>query len=62
MKKEKLSLKSIKNVLSRQEMKKIMAGSGTPCIPIGQTYCNIPGSICCAGSFCYTPTGTCAAN
>lgn len=28
MKKEKLSLKGIKNVLSRSEMKKIMAGSG----------------------------------
>ncbi len=30
MKKEKLSLNSIKNVLTRAEMKKIMAGSG-PC-------------------------------
>ena len=28
MKKEKLSLKNIKNVLSKAEMKKIMAGSG----------------------------------
>jgi len=28
MKKEKLSLNSVKNVLSRGEMKKIMAGSG----------------------------------
>jgi hypothetical protein len=28
MKKEKLSLNGIKNVLSRKEMKKIMAGSG----------------------------------
>jgi len=33
MKKDKLSLKGIKNVLSRDEMKKIMAGSGysIPC-------------------------------
>lgn len=29
MKTEKLSLNNIKNVLSRSEMKKIMAGSGT---------------------------------
>lgn len=34
MKKEKLSLKSIKNVLSRREMKQIMAGSS-------------PGPNCC---------------
>lgn len=30
MKKEKLSLKGIRKVLSRSELKEIMAGSGTP--------------------------------
>jgi len=33
MKTEKLSLKSIKNVLSRNELKKIMAGSAPYCTP-----------------------------
>jgi hypothetical protein len=45
-------------VLSRGELKKIMAGSG-PCIPQGQTNCNNLGSTCCAGLRCYTLTGTC---
>lgn len=51
MKKEKLSLGSIKNVLSRAEMKKIMAGSGN---------CNLRGgacgpytqAVCCSGLQC----------
>lgn len=59
MKTEKLNLKSIKNVLSRAEMKKIMAGSGGSCVPLGQTNCNIPTTPCCAGLWCYTLTGTC---
>jgi hypothetical protein len=36
MKTEKMSLKGIKNVLSRGEMKKIMAGSGS-CVVGGET-------------------------
>lgn len=40
MKKEKLSLKGIKNVLSRDEMKKIMAGSA------GSVLCTYQGRIC----------------
>ena len=59
MKTEKLDLKSIKNVLSRTEMKKIMAGSGGTCVPHGQTNCNIPTTPCCTGLWCYTLTGTC---
>jgi hypothetical protein len=58
MKTEKLSLKGIKNVLSRAEMKKILAGSGS-CVPLGQTNCNIPTTPCCSGLWCYTLTGTC---
>jgi hypothetical protein len=50
MKIEKMSLKSIKNVLSRSEMKNIMAGSGP-----GRG-CGIQGSSClqscCAGFYC----------
>ncbi|MDB4903000.1 MAG: hypothetical protein JWQ63_2281 [Mucilaginibacter sp.] len=38
MKTEKMSLKGIKNVLSRAEMKKIMAGSGG---------CGTNGNVCC---------------
>jgi len=50
MKTEKMSLKGIKNVLSRAEMKKIMAGSGDGCIGPGLacqgfTYC-CPGLAC----------------
>ncbi|MFC0513594.1 hypothetical protein ACFFGT_05255 [Mucilaginibacter angelicae] len=45
MKKEKLGLNAIKNVLSRAELKKIMAGSGNRC-----DYCGPGGYICCA---CY---------
>jgi len=60
MKIEKLSLKGIENVLSREELKKISAGSGSgPCIPHGQTNCNNPGATCCPGLQCYTLTGTC---
>lgn len=45
MKKEKLSLKSIKNVLSREELKKIMAGSTGEC-----SFCGPGGYTCCG---CY---------
>ncbi|MFC0513595.1 hypothetical protein ACFFGT_05260 [Mucilaginibacter angelicae] len=45
MKKEKLSLSGIKNVLSRAELKKIMAGSSNRC-----DYCGAGGYVCCA---CY---------
>ena len=45
MKTEKLSLKGIKNVLNRAELKKIMAGSGGPCNTCG------PGGYNCCG--CY---------
>lgn len=50
MKTEKLNLGSIKNVLSRAEMKKIMAGSGSGpggCSLAGQT-CDVKnGGYCC---------------
>jgi hypothetical protein len=53
MKKEKLSFKSIKNAMSRSEMKKVMAGSGEICwIMCGPTqtgawmYCNCDGTNC----------------
>lgn len=46
MKTEKLDLKSIRNVLSRAEMKKIMAGSGGGCS------CNTYPAVCCS---CPTP-------
>jgi len=54
MKKEKLSLKGVKNTLSRKEMKKITAGSG-PCLAQGVS-CN-PGQFppfeqCCPGLTC----------
>ncbi|MFI5139574.1 MAG: hypothetical protein ACHQIM_17270 [Sphingobacteriales bacterium] len=54
MKTEKMSLKSIKNVLSRAEMKKIMAGSGgdtcgsyTPCPTINDPH-HLPCCVVCA--------------
>jgi hypothetical protein len=57
MRTEKLSLASIKNVLSRAEMRSIMAGSGpTPpqpgpggggCVSTGNSC-----SMCCAGADC----------
>ena len=56
MKTQKLNLKSIKNVLSRAEMKKIMAGSG------GGGGCDVNGVACapwtfpfipCCSGFCY---------
>jgi hypothetical protein len=46
MKKEKLSLKGIKNELSRTEMRKIMAGSG-PCKGPGET-CDDYYTFCCS--------------
>jgi hypothetical protein len=57
MKKQKLSLGSVKNVLSRAEMRNIMAGSGGGC-----SGCLLDGSLCgdlppkeqCCGT-CYTP-------
>jgi hypothetical protein len=66
MKTQKLNLRSIKNVLSRSEMKTIMAGSGgggggtgncstTTCVFI----MGVPGNpVCCAGLTCYNnPNG-----
>ena len=55
MKKEKLSLKSIKNVLSRAEMKTIMAGSGSGpggCAEYQQVCGGATGTSCCQGFFC----------
>ena len=51
---EKLSLKSIKNVLSRAEMKKIMAGSGGGCFNQICGRDDISGQYipCCAGFTC----------
>lgn len=56
MKKEKISLKAVKNVLSRAEMKKIMAGSGLCSTNYcsANTYCCE--DLCCAGGSCY-PAG-----
>ncbi|MGY4536244.1 mevalonate kinase [Mucilaginibacter sp. UYNi724] len=72
MKITKLSLSNVKNVLSRAELKNIMAGSSGPggggtgggsggCIPRGQGYCSSQGPYCCSGLYCYTLTGTCVA-
>jgi len=58
MKIEKLSLKGIKNVLSREELKKIMAGSSA-CIPEGEGNCSDPGATCCGTLSCYPQTETC---
>jgi hypothetical protein len=52
MKKEKLNLKSIKNVLSRDEMKRILAGSngcylGFMCnCPNGSSFCTTSVQLC----------------
>jgi hypothetical protein len=51
MKIEKLSLKNIKNVMSRDELKSIMAGSSNRC-----DFCGAGGYICCA---CFLGTNTC---
>ena len=56
MKREKLSLKGIKNVLSRTEMKKIMAGSNciaefSSCTP------NPSYNPCCPGMTCLYLSG-----
>lgn len=56
MKKEKLSLKSIKNVLTREEMKKIMAGSGN----CSTSICNNDTIFCCTNFIC-TDIGECFA-
>jgi hypothetical protein len=53
MKTEKLSLKSIKNVLSRAELKKIMAGSGGGC-----NTCVSPNECCECLDNHGNPTGT----
>ena len=52
MKTEKLSLKSIKNVLSRAEMKKIMAGSGGGGNGGGPGGCLDFGFVCAGGVPC----------
>jgi len=61
MKTEKLNLKSIKNALSRGEMKKIMAGSGN-CTPLNGLcgYGNPFPPPCCGGLICtnFTWEGT----
>ena len=60
MRKEKLSLKAVKNVLNRDELKKIMAGSGTG---TGTGGTGGPGCVQCAPAcssvliFCYDSTG-----
>lgn len=59
MKKEKLSLANVKSVLSRTELKKIMAGSGgsgyLPCQNVNN-YCQgpvlDPTFVCCSGLVC----------
>jgi hypothetical protein len=56
MKKEKLNLKSIKKVMSREEMKNIMAGSGN-CNPRGGACGPYTQSVCCSGLQCIV-TGT----
>ena len=61
MKKEKLSLKGIKNVLSRGEMRKIMAGSGGTNCNVG-TVCNTwppPQKPCCNGCLPYVQGDFC---
>jgi hypothetical protein len=49
MKIEKMSFEGIKNVLSRAEMKKIMAGSGGCNSGYAQCYSNV---ACCPGATC----------
>jgi len=51
MKTEKLSLSGIKNVLSRAELKKIMAGSGG-CVGFGIACNGTTGNTCCEGYYC----------
>jgi len=53
MKSEKLSLKGIKNVLSRAELKKIMAGSGGPTC----TQCYNETATCCECIYSNGPSG-----
>lgn len=49
---KKLNFESIKNALNRDEMKKIMAGSGGSCSDYGQ-YCSSADHInCCSGLVC----------
>ncbi|HTD41925.1 MAG TPA: hypothetical protein VK671_14955 [Mucilaginibacter sp.] len=60
MKTEKLSLKNIKNVLGREEMKKIMAGSGSGpggCSIAGQSCDVANGGFCCSSLTCHSPFG-----
>ncbi|MDB4903002.1 MAG: hypothetical protein JWQ63_2283 [Mucilaginibacter sp.] len=53
MKTEKLSLKGIKNVLSRGELKRIMAGSGN-CSGLNGA-CGVgTQAVCCSGLTCRT--------
>lgn len=51
MKQKKLNLKEIKNALSRNEMKKIMAGSG-PCGHGGDGCGGNTGRVCCYPFHC----------
>lgn len=50
MKTKKLNFKDLKGSISRDEMKKIMAGSGT-CAGLNQ-FCNTPVTNCCSGYVC----------
>lgn len=67
MKMQKLSLKGVKNVLSRAEMKNIMAGSGGGGCRSWGNPCNVGetgmGSLCCPGVACvpYAGFGMCEA-
>jgi hypothetical protein len=60
MKTEKLSLKGIKNVLSRAELKKVMAGGsgGGNCVGTGGGCCLGFGCLgCCSGGWTYGGLG-----
>jgi len=68
MKNQRMSLASIKNVLSRAEMRKIMAGSGSGCYGITCSCADDPccygtpsqcGNIpqCCGGLMCWADNG-----
>jgi hypothetical protein len=51
MKKEKLTLKVVKNVLSRTELRQIMAGS-LPCVGLNMTCGGESGQVCCSPNHC----------
>lgn len=53
MKPKKMSLKEIQGVLSRDEMKKIMAGSGQGCLGENEN-CDLNNPHCCPTYTCQT--------